>query len=33
VSMVAWSSICVIPTTILLFFSFYGDPGTECVPL
>lgn len=33
VSMVVWSFICVIPTTILLFFSFYGDPGPDCASL
>jgi hypothetical protein len=32
-AMFVYSAIAVIPTTIGLFFSVYGDPGPNCVPV
>jgi len=33
IAMWIWTGVIAIPTFLLLFLSFYGDPGTDCLPI
>lgn len=31
--MLVWGILSVVPTIVLLFLNFYGDPGPGCTPV